>query len=501
MKYVLWVCFAVALNGEDKESAKRLLDSAYEMISAAQPQVQAMSLLHTGHHYRKLDPVKSAEYLRQAFAATAPLSEDSNTGIRSQLQAEIVKLTAKVNLDLAIEQLKQLTPPANSTDAQNAAYVAIAGQLTAKKEFDRAMEVLASASAQTDYPFDAASNLLAELPADDPRRIIVFGNATTAYVNHPASGFARMVGRHWQKAPKEMVERGLDAILNHLSNKKTDSVSFSIAASKDGTAKMQANEVREFALIVTALEKISPARAKEWKSKHKELADVDPVAPPAENAEKDKEPDSEDHGLMPVSFVANMLQERDMAKAYSDWKKSSDTAADALNKMKQDPSAALAKARQIRDTGMRAEVMARIAASIGKKDIERARTTIGRAMELLKELKNPSERLMARVALGEAALAIEDEGQAVAAFGEAFRDAEALFQLETANLAIMEQWVSVGSIRVAASTAAKKMGPKAETLLGGIQNADLALLARIEMAAALLGEGPTVSSMNVRFSQ
>ena len=490
---------AVALCAEDKEAARKLLDSAYEITASASIQVQVMSLLHIGHHYSEIDPAKSADYLGQAFAATAALSEESDTGNRSQMQGEIVKLTATVNLELAIELVRQLGPPAYTADAQHAAYSKIVAALAERKELDRAMEVLAGASPQADYPFDAASSLFERIPEGDPRRIILFGSAATAHAGRPAIGFAQLLGKHWRKVPKQMVDGGLQSILNQLLNRKADgSSSFGIVDGKDGTTKLQSRELKEFSLIMPALEALDPARAKDLKTKHTELAELEPETPPASDA--DRKEGWEDHGLLPVSFAASLLEEQDMVTVYRDWNKAAAIAAEALSKAEKDPSGALARAAEIPGPGMRAEVMARVAGSIGRKDVETVRSTIGRALALLKDIK-PGDRVMARVALGEAAAEINDPELAVAAFTEAFRDAEALFKLESINKAIMEQWVSVGATRVIASKAAKKLGASAQTLLDGIQTADLALLARIEMAAALLGRDPTVGSMNVRWSK
>jgi hypothetical protein len=145
-----------------------------------------------------------------------------NEAIRNQLQAEIVKTAADINLPEAIGMLGRLSDPGEDSEPRNAAVRKVVQLLLQKEEFDRASEVLVLASAGGDYPFAASGEILRRLPAGDQRRILVFGRALTAYSQRPRGPFADLFSRYWRELPRPMVESAVAIAVKRILARKDE---------------------------------------------------------------------------------------------------------------------------------------------------------------------------------------------------------------------------------------------------------------------------------------
>ncbi|MEJ7607776.1 MAG: hypothetical protein WKF37_16260 [Bryobacteraceae bacterium] len=148
-----------------KAKALELLERAAGIVSGAQPEVQVAGLLHVADLYSGLDKKKSLEYFDLAFAAAAALPNETGNDKRSYMQSQVIALTAEADLDRSIEMLRQLPPPPSEGDDFRVPPVnRIVGQIVAKKEYDRAIELVTNLGSEGEFAFDAAGTFSKHCP-------------------------------------------------------------------------------------------------------------------------------------------------------------------------------------------------------------------------------------------------------------------------------------------------------------------------------------------------
>src|SRR5690348_9002190 len=87
---------------DPKKRAQALLEGAGPAASAARPEVQVFGLLHIAENYDPIDKEKALDYFHQAFAAASSMPADSGINQRGQVQGQIIRSLAQVNVDEAI---------------------------------------------------------------------------------------------------------------------------------------------------------------------------------------------------------------------------------------------------------------------------------------------------------------------------------------------------------------------------------------------------------------
>jgi hypothetical protein len=184
-----------------------------------------------------------------------------------------------------------------------------------------------------------------------------------------------------------------------------------------------------------------------------------------------------------------------------EWSTAAKKADAAVAEADKDQRRALALASDIAMPAVRAETLARIAQVVGGKDPEAAGPILEKCASLLAEVKQPGDRALPWGALAEAAWAAKDEKLAWDALHRAMADATELYRRDAdpanPNGALRDFWPGVQASRMIVRGAVKAMGVRAEPLLESIDDPELALLAKIEMARALLGRPAGSSSMLV----
>src|SRR5712692_5665270 len=161
---------------DPKKKAVVLLDNAGQAVGTARPEVQVFGLLHLAENYEPIDKKKSLEYFHQAFDAASSVPADSESNQRGQLQAEIVRSLASLNIDEAMAMLHQMEL-STKNDRRIIPAQSIVTVLIQKKRLDDALEIVESFGTFGDYPYSAAASIFKALPADDPRRNTLFSSA------------------------------------------------------------------------------------------------------------------------------------------------------------------------------------------------------------------------------------------------------------------------------------------------------------------------------------
>jgi hypothetical protein len=510
----------------DRDSAKKLLEKSVELTGAARLEVHVMAMMHAGRAYAQFDKPTAVAWLRQAFSASAGLEGD----LRDTLQSAIVKSLAEVGLEVAASLLRGMAEPARTTDAGDAAANAIVSKLIEAKEHDRAMEVLALVPESAEYPFSAARSLFEKLPEGDSRRTIVFGRASEAYGRRPVGPFPDMLARHWRDVPQAMAQSALGLVINALKSLDEETRSAESYATDKGEIKLGSRQTAEFFRIVAALRALDPKRCDELLASHPDLRAAVEKFPGgrlavdaqettratqsktgsslSSNASATGDDDDDPSRMLwsPVFSVVDRVAEVMNTKNPGGMKDTISETTDARRVFKladKEPADALARAESL-PAPARAETFARIAETMADKDPEGARRAVARAESAIEDIKSPSRRTFGWMAVARARHKLKEEQLAWTALERAQEGVVDYLRGDTnperTNRAPREYWPSTQAGRLVAGCAAFLFGAKADALLEPLNDTDLALLERIQIAETLLDYFPNSFSVLIRYS-
>ena len=139
----------------------------------------------------------------------------------------------------------------------------------------------------------------------------------------------------------------------------------------------------------------------------------------------------------------------------------------------------------------KANALGIIADAAGSQDPDLAKRLLSECLEVIKDVKDVSLRQPIWDHVVGAAHAIHDDKLAWEAVDHSLSDATELYNKDTdadhPNAAIRDWWPSTNAYRRSVIAATKAFGIEAEVILQKITDPDLAVFARVEMAATLLG--------------
>lgn len=464
-----------------------------------------MALMHIGTSYRVFDETKSIEYLRRAFAATAALPEEPGESVRSAHQSQVVKATADISLSAAIDLLRSMTNPAGAFDSQISAIAKVTQLLLAKGEFDRAIEIVNLVPEGGEYPYRAAERIFAKLPTEDSRRLIVFGNALTAYRRKSQGPFSEMLVRHWRELPVPAANEALDALVKALLIRRDAETEDKTTLSAHGTMQVNEEAMVELASLNPVLQGLQSKLGAELRANNLnfraavaghpdgKLPDAAPDVSPANGL-------TENDLMVPMSLLyADTLSER--ADGFRQWDQVEADALKILATIPKDPQHAISLVPSIPFASLRADLLGRIARSVGAKDPAASKTLLGKCMEQVEEIKDSGDRVAPLIAVAEAAHQAKDDQTAWESLGKALAAVTEAYQRDgnpqRPNQALREHWPSIQLSRLVAWRTGKLFGVGAQDLLVNIHDPELALVSQIEMAGALLGEPLSVFTLAV----
>ena len=473
---------------DPRKKAKALLDGAAVAVAGAKPEIQAVGLMHLADNYQALDRKKSLEFFRQAFAAMGALPPEHGGVFREGLQAEVVRRVADLDLGEAITMLRQLPTPSREFDYRWQAIDRVVRSLMDKSQLDQAIELINSIGTGGWYPFLSASQVFGKLSADDPRRTILFGSAMSAYTLKPSTQFHLMLSRYWQEIPRPMAQTALQAILNAILDRKDDgSYEAQSTSTAKGTVTFNTRQDAELFDVMHLVRTIDPKRAGEILEARPELRAALELYPQGRRS-------MDDGSGRSVGIMASGGGKRPSPELEAKIRLQALTAsrvAAAMNAIQEDPDKALELVRAIPSPARQAEVLGAIARSVGEKDPGKAKSVLRQSIAMLDEIKNPGERVATWDAVAEAAHQINDDATVRQALDRTLADAAELLKSDSEagqpNFVPREYWPSTQAYRRVVARAAKCFGVDAEPILEKIADPDVNLLARIELAQALLG--------------
>jgi hypothetical protein len=480
---------------DPKKRAKELLDSAAQMVSSVQPQVQVAALMHIAQSYRVLDRARSLELLRKAFQDTAALGAAGGRDWRSELQAQIANQATELDLSAGIEMLQQIVPASDAHDPRGPVIERAVGIMLQRDQFDSALELIESAGSTGAYPYSAVGMVMSRLAPDDPRRAAAFRAALSAFLNHPSGGFGQLVARHWREAPEYLAKSGIESLVNWILESKDESFMTKSLATSRGAVTLKTRQAADLFDVMSALRAMDPARADDILSQFPDLRAALAYFPEGTQSMVGSD------GRLTTSTntgaeISSESQARQQMTAIA-----ASRASAALAQLSENPQKALDAARSIPLPEKQAEALSVIAQSVSGKDPEVARSILSQCVSLLDTIQDPALRAPIWTIVAQASHRAKDEQGAWTALSRGMADASALYQLDSdsdrPNAALREYWPSTQYFRLTVATATELFGADAESLLEKIADPELALLARIEIARVLLGEPSSVARIDI----
>lgn len=242
--------FLLAAQADVREKARELLDGAAQVLSTTPPDLQVDGLIRVAECYQELDKQKAVELMRQAFAGTAALPEDSDRGFRCRMQADIIGKTAAMSQPEAIEMLRGMAEPVKDPETRARAADRVVQVLLEKSDFERIFE---------------------KLPKEDARRLLVFGNAADAWKHSASGAFPRMVARHWREVPPQMAQAAVESVVTAILARKDDTSASESLSAGDKSVRLKSRHSRELFDIMPPLRALDPQRAAGLMAKYTDL--------------------------------------------------------------------------------------------------------------------------------------------------------------------------------------------------------------------------------------
>jgi len=315
----------------------------------------------------------------------------------------------------------------------------------------------------------------------------LFSSAMAAYSAHPRGNFPDLLMKVWREIPQSLTQSAVTTLVNGILERKDDNSHFSASISSvKGTANFNSQKDYDLFNLMTILRTVDPKRADEILETHPDLKAALKQFPDGTESMRDGDKGGINSSTSSGRGKGDPQQDaeqrlRGLAR---------NRAEQALGALKEDPDKALSIAKTIPVASFQADVLGKIAGSVGEKDPGSAKGILGQCISMLDDIKDPSDRVNTWTIVAEAAHKIKDDKLSWQAIDRAMTDATALYKLDadedSPNKALREYWPSTQGYRRIVITAVKLFGVDAEPLLLRIGDPDLALLARVEMAQALL---------------
>jgi hypothetical protein len=488
---------AMALAAADKptpkQKARELLDGAAEMIAATRPDVQPVALFHLADNYQAFDRKKSIEYFQQAFAAVT-LPPTSQSPFARSTQSEIVVALTALDAAEGVSLIKQVEAPASGYDPRAFSTFRVITLLLEKGQMQTAIDLVDYMGGAGAYPFSGVSMILSKLPAGDPQLAALFSAALSAYNVKPDRAFTHLLASHYKRLPAGMPQAALARILSTVvSGKDERPYEPQTLSSAKGTVTFTTREDSELFDIAPMVREIDPKRYDDLIATHVELRSALQLFPGGG-------PSIAQDGSVTMYTVGSSgnisdpAAEKRQLEALNNRVKMTalinQRAEAALAALAKDPDKALDLVSQIPSPPKQAEVLGRIAQSVGENDVATARRVLSKCITLLDDVTYPEDRVIAWDNVAGAALAIKDDALVQRAIDRMLDDAAALYKEDTdsdrPNRAWRENWPSTQAYRRALIRAAKLLGVDAEPVLQKIVDLDQNVLARLTLAQALL---------------
>jgi hypothetical protein len=385
----------------------------------------------------------------------------------------------------------------------------------AQKNLAKVRQLIISLADRGEYPYESAMDLIFALPTGSPESVTIFSEAVNAYRAQKEGisfgtgyiGLPGMVTRFWRDMPPEMSEDAIDEILARARN--TDEGPFSPHLTFSGPAgSIALNSQYQYRLfqLLPILEELDQSKAE---SLLRDNPDLRPMLNQFPEGLQAVQPDYRLHPPKsgePAQISMNFSVGNDRATV-------NPLAVQAQQELQRrqkqiatdtdgSPRQAIAEAVSLpefmsspgtfggQDTYPRAQALLEIAQKTGKKNSSVAKDALG---ELRKALVQASP-MMQSAFLNDAAseyMEIGDQEGAETSLKEALKVAEKLYAVDTdsdnPNRVFKGAWPSTNQWRHCVQLGTKLSPTKAEAMIAGIRDPDIATFQKVYFASSLLG--------------
>jgi len=499
--FLLAVAQAIAADPPDpadlKAKARTYLDAASGMVAATPPEFQSGALLQLGSITSTFDPQRALELYEQALAASAVLPTQTGYRVKEEFQSLLCAQVAKINIDRAIEILTMIQiPPSGEPDPRGRALRAITLHFLAAKQVDKAIEMVDRLSLGGTYPFDAVTLILKALPPADDRRQNLFSQAQASFQQRPEVEPFNSFIRTFRK---EMTIETFQSSVRALGKAAVDGKglpephSQTIVAPK-GTMTLTDPRDVEIFNVLDLIADVDPAWAREVTASRPGLQQVLERYPRGPASMDGRGETMTTRGTIKPGQSKSDIEARARVLALETLK-----AQETMSKLQKDPAGALAAIAQIPTPLLQVKMIETVAYFSGSKPPEEARPLLGKCAETLSKVAEPDYRANAWGAIALNAAKAQDMQLAVTSLDKGVADARVMLKKDadpdSPNLAPRSAWPSTQMFKLLFYRAAKALGADAEALLERIPDAEIQIMARVEMAGAWL-EAPGTPSFS-----
>lgn len=492
LSHVVLLSLPVCVSAQEQASdparkAREYLEQASGMVAAVAPDSQAVALVQLAIVEAPVEKAKAEEHFEQAFRAAAILPSRTTGRLKEQVQARAVIGLAPLNVQKAIELAVAVGPAKpKEFDVRADAIFSIVQYLVKEKKFDQAVEAMDRFNSGGAYPLRAAGFLLNQLPQEDSRRGAIFSAAVAGFTQNPdCDNMVRFLNQ-FPQMPLALRETAIRALMRAIEEGK--GMPFYTDQTLTSNAGSVSLDSPQEILIFNAADLIRPVDG-DWLRKMS-------AERPKLRAGLERFPGGAPEMRAAGNLVVSLATGNSPGLG-------SDSAAfqRAIAFAEKDPSKALAMSKEIPMPRMQAILVTHVARGAKSKPAEEAGSALAACLTRLEEIQPVNSRTEGWDAVAEAAGVVKNSEIALKAIERGMADAAAIYKFEAkaeeGNLAPRAAWISSQAYKRLFYRAAKTLGPAAENLLEKIPEADLQVLARIEMAAAWLGQDPTPQIVHV----
>lgn len=484
---------------ERTKRGKVLLAAAENEAGELDGEMRAYALLQAARAYATFDKAKARELLDQAYTASQVNHEE--TASKTRLVQQILVNMAQIAPDRA-ESLLPYAPTQVRANVLNA----LLRQYLKKREFDRAKDMILQLSREGDFPYGAASQLMAALPKENSvDRQSIFGAALTSFESSTPSdrrrrlpmegnGLGDLIVRFWRDLPSPLVKEAIDTVLDDAEKQSLASQGGRIMVA---TAKRSSNfnSVYEYQAqkLLPVLREIDESEAKRLADKLKQLnPSLDPEAGSplsrdAANGRGSEQPGGDQMAFEMVGMGGPGVSPNASGK-FLQMQRAMAVQSLAVSK----PQDALAQAGTL-EPPARAMALEGIARVTAQRDSSVARKALDQLRDTVKNL-DAEAQTRHLTSSAEIYLRMEDKASARRAIQNAADAVEKLYQRDadkdSANQALKAYWPSSSAWKRLIRTANRISPDFAVSLVNDISDADIRATQRLALAAELLGAQP-----------